>query len=106
MRCTLFGPLSKVSTVASVQCSSPAMAAKRVELAAKIDRGEPTEQQARLATNKAYATVQEAERRRSGLPLPTLARSVLHIGTPLDLMSVRECRLGWVLVIISDWLSR
>lgn len=67
---------------ASVQCSNPTMiaafneahyrymdlieffAAKRLELAAKIDRGELTEQQAQLDGNKAYASVQEAERRR------------------------------------------
>lgn len=67
---------------ASVQCSNPTMiaafneahyrymdlielfAAKRLELAAKIDRGELTEQQAQLDGNKAYAGIQEAERQR------------------------------------------
>jgi hypothetical protein len=39
-------------------------AAKRLELAAKIDRGELTEQQAQLDGNKIYASIQEAERRR------------------------------------------
>jgi hypothetical protein len=69
--------------VASVQCSNPTMitafneahyrymdlieffAAKRLELAAKIDRGELTEQQAQLDGNKAYAAIQETERRRN-----------------------------------------
>jgi hypothetical protein len=39
-------------------------AAKRLELAAKIDRGELTEQQAQLDGNKAYASIQETERQR------------------------------------------
>jgi hypothetical protein len=39
-------------------------AAKRLELAAKIDRGELTEQQAQLDGNKVYASIQETERRR------------------------------------------
>jgi hypothetical protein len=39
-------------------------AAKRLELAAKIDRGELTEQQAQLDGNKIYASIQETERRR------------------------------------------
>jgi hypothetical protein len=68
--------------VASVQCSNPTMIAafntahyrymdlieafarKRMELAAKIDRGELTEQQAQLESNRVYASVHEAERRR------------------------------------------
>jgi hypothetical protein len=67
---------------ASVQCSNPMMlaafneahykymdlieffATKRLELAAKIDRGELTEQQAQLESNKAYASMQEVERQR------------------------------------------
>jgi hypothetical protein len=67
---------------ASVECSNPTMiaafneahyrymdliqffAAKRLELAAKIDRGELTEQQAQLDGNKIYAGIQETERRR------------------------------------------
>lgn len=67
---------------ASVQCSNPTMlvafneahykymdlieffAVKRLELAAKIDRGELTEQQAQLESNKLYASIQETERRR------------------------------------------
>jgi hypothetical protein len=39
-------------------------AAKRLELAAKIDRGELTEQQAQLDGNKVYASIQETERQR------------------------------------------
>jgi hypothetical protein len=39
-------------------------AAKRLELAAKIDRGELTEQQAQLDGNKIYGSIQETERRR------------------------------------------
>lgn len=39
-------------------------AAKRLELAAKIDRGELTEQQAQLDGNKIYASIQETERQR------------------------------------------
>jgi hypothetical protein len=68
--------------VVSVQCSNPTIitafqeahyrymdliqffAAKRLELAAKIDRGELTEQQAQLDGNKAYASIQETERQR------------------------------------------
>ena len=68
--------------VASVQCSNPTMiaafqeahyrymvliqffAAKRIEFAAKIDRGEMTEQQAQLESNKVYASIQATERQR------------------------------------------
>jgi hypothetical protein len=68
--------------VASIQCSNPTMiaafqeanyrymdliqffAAKRIEFAAKIDRGEMTEQQAQLESNKVYASIQTTERRR------------------------------------------
>jgi hypothetical protein len=39
-------------------------AAKRLEVAARIDRGELTEQQGQLEIEKAYASVQDAERRR------------------------------------------
>jgi hypothetical protein len=70
------------SHAASVQCANPAMiqafnavqyrymdlieffAAKRLELAAKIDRNELTEDQAKLETEKIYASIQETERRR------------------------------------------
>jgi len=41
-------------------------AAKRLELPAKIDRGELTERQAQLDSKKAFASIQEAERRRDG----------------------------------------
>ena len=68
--------------VASVQCSNPTIiaafqkahyrymdliqffAAKRLEFAAKIDRGELTEQQAQLESNKVYASIQATERQR------------------------------------------
>ena len=68
--------------VASAQCSNPTMvaafkeahyrymdliqlfAAKRLELATKIDRGELTEQQAQLESNKVYAGIQATERQR------------------------------------------
>jgi len=71
---------------ASAQCANPAMirafkaahyrymdlieffAAKRVELAAKIDRGELTEQQSKIETEKVYASIQETERRRDTGP--------------------------------------
>jgi hypothetical protein len=39
-------------------------AAKRLELAARIDHGELTEQQAQLEMQNAYASIQEAERQR------------------------------------------
>lgn len=76
----LRGDLS--SHVASVQCSNPTMiaafneahyrymdlieffATKRLELAAKIDRDEITEQQAQIEANKLYASLQETERHR------------------------------------------
>lgn len=69
---------------ASVQCSNPTMitafqeahyryidlirffAAKRLEFATKIDRGELTEQQAQLESNKVYAGIQATERQRDG----------------------------------------
>jgi hypothetical protein len=68
--------------IASVQCSNPTMIAafkeahykymdlieyfarKRLELAARIDRGELTEQQAQLEGNRLYASIQAAERQR------------------------------------------
>jgi hypothetical protein len=68
--------------VASVKCANPRMiqafgaahykymdliasfAAKRLELAAKIDRNELTEDQANLEGSKFYASIVEAERRR------------------------------------------
>jgi hypothetical protein len=71
--------------LASAQCSNPTMiaafqearyrymdlieffAGKRLEVAAKIDRGELTEQQAQLETNKVYANVQAIERQRDRL---------------------------------------
>lgn len=74
----LSGQLS--SHVASVQCANPPMlqafnaahyrymdlikffAAKRLEMATKIDRGEMTEQQAQIETAKIYASIQTAER--------------------------------------------
>jgi hypothetical protein len=67
---------------ASVQCANPAMiqafntahyrymdlieffAAKRLELAGKIDRNELTEDQAKLETEKVYANIQATERQR------------------------------------------
>ncbi len=72
--------------VASAQCSNAAMiaafkeaqyrymdlielfTAKRLALAAKIDRGELSEQQAKLESDRAYASLQAAERKRDGLP--------------------------------------
>ncbi len=39
-------------------------AAKRLELAARIDRGELTEDQAKLETQKVYASIQATERQR------------------------------------------
>ena len=39
-------------------------AAKRVELATKIDRGEMTEQQAKAETQKIFASIQATERQR------------------------------------------
>jgi hypothetical protein len=41
-----------------------AFATKRTEVAARIDHGELTEQQGQLEIQKAYASIQEAERRR------------------------------------------
>jgi hypothetical protein len=70
---------------ASVQCSNPTMlaafkeahyrymdliqffSAKRLELAAKIDRGELTEKQAKLETERAFASIQATERQRDGI---------------------------------------
>ncbi len=70
------------SHAASVQCSNPAMlqafnathyrymdlieyfAAKRLEVAAKIDRGELTEQEAQIETQKIFASIQATERQR------------------------------------------
>jgi hypothetical protein len=70
------------SHAASAQCANPAMlqafnaahyrymdliqffAAKRVELATKIDRGEMTEQQVIIETQKIYADIQATERQR------------------------------------------
>jgi hypothetical protein len=70
------------SHAASAQCANPAMlqafnaahyrymdliqffAAKRLELAAKIDRGEMTEQQVMVETQKIYASIQATERQR------------------------------------------
>jgi hypothetical protein len=70
------------SHVASAQCANAPMvaafneahyrymdlieffAAKRLELAAKIDRGELTEEQAQIDGNKIYASIQETERQR------------------------------------------
>lgn len=70
------------SHAASAQCANPPMlqafnaahyrymdlieffAAKRLELATKIDRGELTEDQAKLETQKAYAAIQATERQR------------------------------------------
>jgi hypothetical protein len=39
-------------------------AAARLDLAARIDRGEVSEQQAQAESNKIYADIQAAERRR------------------------------------------
>jgi hypothetical protein len=68
------------SHAASVQCSNPPMlqafdaahyrymdlihffAAKRLEMATKIDRGEITEQQGQIETQKIYASIQATER--------------------------------------------
>jgi len=70
------------SYAASVQCSNPPMlqafnaahyrymdliqflAAKRLEVATKIDRGEMTEQQGQIETQKIYASIQATERQR------------------------------------------
>lgn len=70
------------SHAASVQCANPAMlqafsaanyrymdliqyfAAKRLELAIKIDRGEMTEQQAQIETQKIFGSIQATERQR------------------------------------------
>jgi hypothetical protein len=70
------------SHAASVQCANPPMlqafnaahyrymdliqffAAKRLEVATKIDRGEMTEQQGQIETQKIYASIQATERRR------------------------------------------
>jgi hypothetical protein len=70
------------SHAASVQCANPAMiqafnaahykymdliqffAAKRLELAGKIDRGEITEQQGQVETQNIYASIQATERQR------------------------------------------
>ena len=70
------------SHAASVQCANPAMlqafnaahykymdliqyfAAKRLEVAAKIDRGEMTEQQGQVETRKIFASIQATERQR------------------------------------------
>jgi hypothetical protein len=70
------------SHVASVQCANPPMlqafnaahyrymdlirffAAKRLEMATKIDRSEMTEQQGQVETEKIYASIQAAERQR------------------------------------------
>jgi hypothetical protein len=70
--------------VASAQCANPTMieafteahyrymdliqlfAAKRIELAARIDHREMTEQQGQLEIQKAYASIQIAERQRDG----------------------------------------
>ena len=41
-------------------------AARRLELAAKLDRGEMTEQQAQVETQKLYANIQATERQRDG----------------------------------------
>lgn len=70
------------SHAASVQCANPPMlqafnaahyrymdlihflAAKRLEVATKIDRGEMTEQQGQIETQKIYASIQATERQR------------------------------------------
>jgi hypothetical protein len=70
------------SHAASVQCANPPMlqafnaahyrymdliqffAAKRLEMATKIDRGEMTEQQGQVETQKIYASIQATERQR------------------------------------------
>jgi hypothetical protein len=70
------------SHVASAECANPAMleafnaahyrymdlirffAAKRIELATKIDRGEMTEQQGQVEADKLYASIQATERQR------------------------------------------
>ena len=70
------------SHAASVQCANPAMlqafnaahykymdliqyfAAKRLEVATKIDRGEMTEQQGQVETQKIFASIQATERQR------------------------------------------
>ncbi len=76
----LSGQLS--SHAASVQCANPAMlqafkaanyrymdliqffAAKRLEMATKIDRGEMTEQQGQVETQRVFASIQATERQR------------------------------------------
>jgi hypothetical protein len=45
-----------------------AFAAKRIELAVKMDRNEVTEDQANAASAKFYASIVEAERRRDSAP--------------------------------------
>jgi hypothetical protein len=70
------------SHAASAQCANPAMlqafnaahyrymdlieyfAAKRIEMATKIDRGEMTEQQAEIETQQIFASIQATERQR------------------------------------------
>jgi hypothetical protein len=42
-------------------------AMRRIEMAAKIDRSELTEEQAKFETEKFYASIQETERRRDGV---------------------------------------
>lgn len=72
------------SRAASAQCSNVPMlaafnevhyryidliqffAARQLELAAKLDRGEMTEQQAQVETQKLYANIQATERQRDG----------------------------------------
>ena len=72
------------SHAASVQCANPPMlkafnavkyryidlirlfAAKRLELAIRIDRGEMTEQQAQVETQRIYSRIQDTERQRDG----------------------------------------
>jgi hypothetical protein len=71
--------------LASAQCSNPRMlqafkaahyrhldliehlAAMRVEFAGQMDRGELTEQEVMLETQKAYASIQETEEKRDGV---------------------------------------
>jgi hypothetical protein len=73
------------SRVASAQCANPPMlqafnaahyrymdliqffAAKRVELATKIDRGEMTEQQGQVEIQKIYSSIQTTERQRDNV---------------------------------------
>jgi hypothetical protein len=72
------------SRVASAQCANPLMisafnqihyrymdliellAAKRLEFAAKIDRGELTEQQAQIETQRVYDSIDQIEKQRDG----------------------------------------